>query len=282
MKKMLYVSSLIILASFLFSCLSMSTEKPVNTKDYGVYNPTNVPEEELCTIIIDQFVLVVMMNDDAKVGWNEKFTEKTVKIPSGVHTFYSFYNDRQRISTGFVPVIGQLEKGNTYLLKGTIANKRIQYQIVLYNDRQKGTDVTLNINRLQGNDPTTLSKYIKYVLNPVSSEKGNTIKLENENYFLLFEPDMVYTLTEKTTGKISKGRSGFSMDFSMTNGKIFLYETDIERMSKQQFLASHYQENAQIILIPINCTENKVTYKYEKPAELQGNEITFSITEIKK
>jgi hypothetical protein len=270
------------LGYFLYSCLSTSTEKSVNTKDYGVYNPSNVPEEYLCTIIIDQHILVNKFDDDEKVGWSITFTEKTVRIPSGVHTFYAFYADRQRMSTGVVPVIAQLEKGNTYLLKGNIANQRIQYQIVLYNDGQEGADVTLNINRLQGNDANTLSIYIKYVLNPTSDETGNSIKLENNNYILLFEPDMVYTLTDKITGRINKGRVGFSMDFSMTNGKVFLLETDIERMSKQQFLSSRYQENAQIILIPINCTENEVTYRYEKPAEQQGNEIIFSITEIRK
>jgi hypothetical protein len=281
MKKIMYLFVIFIFTFVLFSCFSTPTAKPVQTRDYGIYNPSNVPEENLCTIIIDQYIIINRFNDDNKVGWNTTFTEKTVKIPSGVHTFYINYVDRQVMSMGSVPVIGQLEEGNSYLLKGTIIGQRIQYQILLFNDRQEGADVSLNINKLQGNDLSTLSTYIKYVINPTMNEVGNTVKLENDIYILTYRPDLVYTLTDKRTGRTIEGRRGFVMDFTMTNGKTYLFETDITKISSQQFLEGNYQENAQTILVPINCTEREVTYKYEKPIELQGNEIVFTITELR-
>jgi hypothetical protein len=253
----------------------------VTSKDYGVYNPSNVPIEDLCTITIDQYIIVNKFDDDSKVGWNISFTEKTVQVPSGLHTFYVNYIDRQMISMTTAPVICQLEKGNSYLLKGIITGQRVQYQMVLFNDKQEGADVSLDINKLQGNNPGMLSTYIKYVMNPTMNNVGNTVKLENNIYTLMFKPDLIYTLTDKRTGKITEGRRGFEMNFAMTNGKAYLFETDITKMSVQQFLDSNYQQSSQIILVPLNCTEREVTFKYEKPIELLGNEITFAITEIK-
>jgi len=277
MKKLIFMST--ILTLLIISCVSTTATKTVNTRDFGVYNPSNVSEDQLCTIIIDQYVIINQFNED-KVNWNITFTEKTVNIPSGVHTFHVHYVSRQGMSASTTPVIGQLEKGNTYLIKGTLVGQRIQYKIVLFNDRQEGEDVSLNVNRLQGNDASALSNFIKYVLNPTMDGVENTVKLENDNFILLFEPDMVYTLTNKLNRDTIIGRRGFSMDFRMTEGKLFLLEINVKQMSRQQFLASNYQENAQIILVPINCTENEVVFKYERPIGQQGNIIRFTITKI--
>jgi hypothetical protein len=199
------------------------------------------------------------------------------KIPSGIHSFSVKYNDGQRFSIFPMTVIGTFENGNTYLLKGTIVGQQVKFDILIYNDNVEGESVALDLNKLRGNDPGMLSQYIKYVLNPTMEEVGNTVVLENEGYILSYKPDMIYTLTDKNTGETSMGRRGFSMDFAMGSGKTFLLETDIESMSKDQFLASNYQEDSQIILIPVACTENEVTYRYEKPVDLEGTEITFFV-----
>ena len=131
------------------------------------------------------------------------------------------------------------------------------------------------------NNPNMLSIYIRNVMNPTMDGADNTVHLENDEFILLFEPDMVYTQINKKTENIIQGRRGFIMNIIMTEGKLYLYETDIESMSRQQFLASDYRNNSQTILVPINCTGDTVTYLYERPIELRGNEITFTIREIK-
>jgi hypothetical protein len=247
--------------------------------DRGTYNPTNVPEEDLSILYIHDYIDVQEI-DNAEVNWRLRQKAQAVKIPSGVHSFSVSYHDGRRFTFFPMTVMGQFAKGNTYLLIGLINGQKIDLHIMLYNDKVVGEEVTLDLNKLQGNDTDIISTYIKYVLNPTMDEVGNSVKLENEKYILIYKPDMVYSLTDKESGITSEGRRGFSTDFRMTGGKTFLLETDISNMSRQQFLSSKYDENAQIILIPIDCSEREVIYKYEKPNDLQGTEIKFDIIEI--
>lgn len=264
-------------AVFFMATLLSCTSTPI---DRGIYNPTNVPEEDLSILYIHDYIDVRQM-DNAKVDWHlQGQTPQLVKIPSGVHSFSVSYHDGVRFTYLPIVVIGQFEKGNTYLLKGIINGQRVDVHIVLYNDNVEGEDVTLDMSKLQGNDPSVISKYIKYILNPTSKEVGNSVRLENDRYVLTYKPDMVYSLTDKESGITSEGRRGFSTDFNVTSGKTFLLEIDISTMSSQQFLSSKFDENAQIILIPVDCNEHEVTYRYEKPIELQGTEIKFTILEI--
>jgi hypothetical protein len=269
-KNMVYI--VVFFISTLLSCTSV----PI---DRGTYNPTNVQEEDMSILYIHDYINVQLM-DNVKVNWHVQGQRpQIVKIPSGVHSFSASYHDGRRF-TFFMTVIGQFTKGNVYLLKGVINGQKVDLHILLYNDKVEGEEVTLDMDKLQGNDAGIISQYIKYVLNPTMDEVGNSVKLENEKYILIYKPDMVYSLTDKETGITSEGRSGFSTDFRMANGKTFLLETDISSMSRQQFLSSKYDETAQIVLIPIACNEREVTYKYEKPNELQGTEIKFTIMEI--
>jgi hypothetical protein len=273
MRKNIYWISVVCIGLFA-SCISVP-------KDRGIYNPNSVPEEQLSTLYIHDNIDVQKM-DEQEVDWNAYSQKQIVRIPSGVHAFTLRYNDGVRFTPFPMTVIGQFDSGKTYILKGVIDGQRVKSRIARYENEQEGEDVTLDLNKLQGNDPSVISTYIKYILNPTMDEVGNSVKLENEEYVLLYLPDMVYTLTDKKTGETTQGRRGFSMDFRMTSAKIFLLETDINEMSKEQFLKSEYEDNAQIVLIPIQCSENEVTYRYERPSDLQGVEIVFNITEIKK
>ena len=126
-----------------------------------------------------------------------------------------------------------------------------------------------------------IERYREFVLNPTMNSIRNSVRLENEQYILLFMPELIYRLTDKETGITTEGRSGFRMNITMTEGKLFLLETDNTRMTMEQFLSSQYTENAQTVIIPIACSKNEVSYVYEKPLELKGTIITFGITEIR-
>ena len=252
----------------------------------GDHNPAGLPEDDLVTLNVFNFVSVYRVNDDM-VDWpKNSMKQQVVKIPAGVNTFLVTANDGRFYTLFPMQVAGLFEKGNTYYLKCK-ANRekngyRASFHIFLYNDNKEGKEVTLDLAKLRGNDSSVISKYIKYVLNPRMDEVGNSVMLENGRYILMYKPDLIYTMTDKETGTITEGRAGFNMDLLMTNGKAFLLETDISAMSSKDFLASKYTENAQIVLIPVKCSETEVTYRYEKPIEVRGTEITFSITEIQK
>lgn len=255
---------------------------PKNPIDRGIYNPDNVPEESLSTLYIHDFISIQEMNGEA-VDWSVPRPEpQIVKIPPGLHSFAVKYHDGSVFTPLPMTVIGEFDSNKTYLLKGTINGQWIDLHILQYENGQEGEEVALDLKKLRGGDTGVIPAYIKYVLNPTMANVKNSVKLENKDYILLFLPDMAYTLTDKKTGKTAEGRRGFSIDVRMTNGKTFLLETDITKMSSEQFLESNYEDNAQIILAPVNCTMNEVTYKYERPDNLRGTEIVFEITEIKK
>jgi len=268
---------------FVVSCAS----QPV---DLGAYNPDNLSEEDLVTLFIQEQVKVQQI-DNEKVNWSVGDQQMMIKIPSGLHVFQVSYSNSYGRP---IAVMAEFKQGNAYLLSTTQENVRtvpmgngqtarisqISFHIYLYNEKTEGAEISLDINKLRGNDSSMLSAYIKYVLNPGMDGTENTVKMENDTHILMFKPDMVYSLTDKKTGKTSEGRNGFSMNIAMTEGEEYLLETDISKMSRQQFLESKYQESAQIVLIPVNCNEKEVTYRYKKPIELQGKEITFAITVI--
>jgi hypothetical protein len=275
------IKTLALMAGSVLFLLASCASKPVHL---GIYNPERIQEDDLVTLFVDRYIKVNAM-DSIKVDWSEnKYSQRIIKIPPGAHTFSANFDDGNRFTWLPTWVTGLFEKGNTYLLKVVInkekGGNRVSFHIVLYNDNKEGDEVTLDLARLRGNDSSTLSHYIKYVLNPRMKDDGNSVKLENDQCILIYKPDLLYTLTNKETGLTTEGRAGFSMNFSMTTGKAFLLETDISEMSSEQFLASNYSENAQTILVPIACSETEVTYRYEKPLELQGRTVTFSITEI--
>ena len=135
---------------------------------------------------------------------------------------------------------------------------------------------------IRGGDSSVLSRYIQFVLNPKMKEVGNSVRLENERYILVYEPELAYSLTDKETGIISEGRAGFTANIFLTEGKVYLLEADLSVLSIGAFLASNYAEDAQVVLVPVECSAGEVTYVYERPLELRGDRVTFSITEIQK
>jgi len=261
--------------SLLLSCASQPIDK-------GAINPENVPEEDLVTVYINAYTVVDKV-DNIEINWPWDFDKfRFVKISSGDHTFEVRFRSGSSYTMSPVSVPGRFERGNTYLLISEIKGNRVSFHFYLYNDNQKGAEVTLYPNNPPRTDPDIAINYLKYVITPTSDKTENSVRLENENYILLFKPDMVYTLTDKKTRKTTEGRRGFAIDYRMSEGKAYLFETDITKMSREQFLKSNYTEEAQIVLAVTKCSETSVTYKYEKPLELKGTEVTFTITEIKK
>jgi hypothetical protein len=129
------------------------------------------------------------------------------------------------------------------------------------------------------------ASYMRYIVNPVDNT-GSPVRLENDETVIIFKPDMVFELTDKKTGKKTEGRSVFYTSISnernktrMDSAKVYLFESDINRVSLEQFLgnAGNLDERADIILAPLSCDETSVRYLRLKPARFRNKEITFTI-----
>ncbi len=275
MKRALLVSCAL-LAVLLASCVSAP-----RTVDRGIYNPKSAPESDMAVLNIHEYIDVLSL-DGSSVNWStpdKKLSPQVVRIPAGVHVFEVRYHTGSVSSVLPIKVIGQFEKGKEYVILGNVMGNRVSIDIV---DKKAGESVLLDLGKQKGEDPGVLSTYIKYVLNPTMDEVGNSVRLENEDFVILYKPDMLYSMTDKKTGATVEGRRGFQMDFRMKAGKAYLLETDVSKMTKEQFLDSDYAETAQIVWVPVKCSKDSVTYRYERPESLKGREATFSVTEIRK
>ncbi len=271
MKKALVVSILFTVAFFL-SCAGIAP--PV---DRGVQNPAGVPETDLVVLNIHEFINIMAI-DDQKILWSKPFQgirAQVVKVPEGVHVFKVRYNTGHVRSMAEIPVIAKLEKGKEYRIEGFEIGMRVDIQVI---DVATNENVVLETDKLKGNDSSALTAYIKYVLNPTMEGVDKTVKLENDDAIFLFKPDLVYTMTDKKTGKTTEGKRGFAMDFKMSAGKTYLLETDITKMTTKQFLDdSGYEETAQTVMVPVFCDATKVRYKIVKPESANGIELEYSI-----
>lgn len=259
----------------LLSCQSMQT--PV---DRGAINPTNAPDTELATVHFDKYLSIEKI-DDKNPGWvtpEQKGRDQFVKLPAGVHTFSVNFNNGSVYTIFPQTVIGNFEKGKEYAIEGKPAGKKLKLTIT---DSADGKDVAMDFNKLRGDDPGVLPSYIKYILNPTMEKSNKSVKLENADMILVYKPDMTYIQTNKATGTAVSGYAGFIMNFAMSDGKVYLLETDVTKMTKDDFLnKSDYENVAQTVLVPTKCDAKSVTYKYLKPDSLKDTAITFSIEEF--
>jgi hypothetical protein len=135
---------------------------------------------------------------------------------------------------------------------------------------------------------TAAASYMRYIINRIDT--GGSIMLENDETTVIFKPDMIFELTDKKTGKQIEGRSVFYTGLinehnrtKIDGAKVYLVESDINRVSLERFLGNTagLDRKANSILVPVSCTETRVTYLYLKPVQLRNKEISFEIRVIR-
>jgi len=270
---------------FIVSCAS---KPPV---DLGIHNPENNPEEDLITLYINGLCKVEQIDYYEVEPLKSNNIDKIIKINPGTHTFFTkFINERAGFYTNFpMPVTANFEKGNMYYLDFKIESVKdgyiVLFHIYLYNDEKTGKEVT---GEPLENLTAILTLYSSNVISPPN--QGKSVKLENNKYTLVFMPEGVYTQTDKESGITVKGKYVHT-DFDLINnpflisfmGKVFLFNADAEvtrrgTMGRREELNP---EAANTILYLINASETEVVYRYEKPSELKGTQITFNIIKSK-
>jgi hypothetical protein len=127
------------------------------------------------------------------------------------------------------------------------------------------------------------SAYRQYVLAPLSDGSTDFVRLESADMILAFDSNMAYTMTDKRTNTAKSGKMGFAGGMTKKNlntvesSKVYLWETDA---AGTQAPGIDFEKSAQTVLIPVSCTAENVTYKYERPQALFNQAVSFTITRV--
>jgi hypothetical protein len=246
--------------------------------DRGTFNPIGADEKQLVTVKISPN-LAISKVDNYQVHWTKPDNNysQIVKMSPGIHVFEVSYNDGSTWTLQPISAVAKLSAGGSYTVSQSINGNRISIQIT---SKKEGVEQSalFNMNSLSEDDGP-LSTYVINVFNPTLSNPDAKILLSNDSKDIVFEHDLVYRLTDKTTGKKTEGRYAIEMDFTM-GGRIYFVETDISALSSEAFLGSDFRQQAQTIASPIACDGATVTYSYSKPEALNGQEEIFTITDL--
>ncbi|MFW5716909.1 MAG: tetratricopeptide repeat protein [Spirochaetota bacterium] len=136
----------------------------------------------------------------------------------------------------------------------------------------------LNVRALRGDADTPLSRFIRDVLNPTMDGVDQTVTMANDDLTLVFKPDLLYTLTDRATGRIERGRRGFDMDLAVQAGRVYLLPVDPSTMSRDEFLEeSDYKDRAPVVLRGVDSDGSFVTFEYVRPEERAGERLVLEI-----
>jgi hypothetical protein len=275
-------------AGILVFCLAFMAMSCASLMDRGIFKGEGIAEGDLARLGIDNSLKIEAV-DGEKVSWNNfnfwanARKPQCVKLKPGSHVFKVKYDDGMMYTPVAQTVVAYLDTGKSYTMKGKLGLSEIgRLNISIHVFDEGGKQVSLGAASLGGGDSSPISAYLKYVLNHTMKEVGNSVRLENERAVILFKPDMAYEMTDKETGAVSTGRSGFVMDIAMKEGTEYLLEADLEALSMDAFLKSDYEKAAETVWVPVKCTKTSVTYRYLKPESRAGSTETFSITVLEK
>lgn len=269
MKKSTVFTVLIIVLLTLTGCQT--------TQNHGILNE-GADAATLATVTFDRFVVVDSIDGDS-ISWGNNWNNSDfVQIEAGVHTFALMYHDNQgQYTTEPQTVVVLFEAGKSYKVSSVISFVWVNFTVV---DEATGSSVALDLDTLYGNatDSNYMSNFIDAVLNPTMEGSDMTVIEEGDDFILYNEPDMKFTLFDKTTGEIKTGHRGFITDFTFTTGTVYL-KFDNGSVTKDEFLDSNYENDADIIMIVTDCDKETVTYTYIKPDDLKGKVITLTISQ---
>ncbi|WP_144082909.1 hypothetical protein [Salinispira pacifica] len=284
MKNLFRLLFVLIGLALLGSCASMN--------NLGQYVPENMDSSEMVQLTISGSVGVSSINGES-VDWPVSSLMRIgrmVELPAGYYRFSVSYDDGHVYTFGTSPVYAKLEPGRSYRLYGRkgLSSNRINYRVT---DTISNDDAVVleeeyraaHSSSTEQGDIQVIGSYITHVLNHTMDEVGNTVILENEQMILVFQPDLLFTMLDKSTNEITEGRRGFNMNLNTKVGKSYLLFVDPDEMSKDEFLEnSNYPTEAEWAMIPTSASAEQIIYTIERPVERKGEAIPFSITVVEE
>ena len=263
------IAIVVLIATILTSCKSA----PVVVDDLGSYNPDGVSEMELAVLNIDAGLYLKKI-DDYEGNWSfygDKGSSQILRIAPGVYQFEVLTDLQSSISSKSASIVVKIENSKRYLMIKKQESIIVGVNVI---DAYLNESVVLNLNSMQQNRDNAHKIYYDYVVYPTESRLGYSIELESNDSMIRFKPDMVFTMVNKHSGVSISGRYLFK------SGKVYLYETDVNSFSSEDFKNSNYAGIAQMIYEPVLCNGKSVRLKYEKPIEKRDSQEDFFILEI--
>lgn len=267
MKKTLFLLTAIFVLCILTGCQT--------TQKHGIISP-NADAASLATITFDQFVVVDSIDGEAATWQKSANYANQVQIAAGVHVLNLKYHDNQgQYTKEPQDYVVLFEAGKTYRVTPSITFLWVNFSVY---EAETKKSVVLDLDTLYGQaeDENYMSNFIDAVLNPTMEGTDLTVIEECDDFTLYNEPDMRFTLVDKATGEVKTGHRGFVTDFTFSKGTVYLKFDDGD-VTKDEFLDSDYQNDADIIMIVTDCDKKTVTYTYVKPDDLKGKIITLNI-----
>ena len=264
---------LILIAGIFISCATTQHE-PLNR---GIVNPDNIPEEELATLYITEFLGVYKINNE-NVKWEWKIQwsgiqYQVVKIPQGINVLQVGFGTANSHTNSLITISANFESGKTYILtsKRNLANTMLGLYIHLYDEKIIGEEVTIGKEKPRFDYYNTSKKFHKYFITPAEKKK---VKLKSDEYNLELKPGKIFKLTNKKTKVETEGMFEVVRDSRTGMEKIYLLENN-----------NTTRDDAQIILILLDYKEEGyfkkiVQFRFEKPSPLIGKEILFKINQL--
>lgn len=268
MRKNIFVLAAIIVICVLSGCQT--------TQNHGILTP-DADADNLASVTFERFVVIDTI-DGESVSWGNNYSHADiVLLEAGVHTFGLKYHDnRGQYTSNPQSVVVLLETGKNYKVTPSINFIWVNFDVT---DTESQKSASLDIDTLYGKaeNKNFMSDFIAAVLNPTMEGTDQTVIEDCDDFTLFNEPDMRFTIFDKKTGEVKSGHRGFITDFTFTSGTVYLKFDDGD-ITKDEFLASNYQEDADIIMIVTDCDKKTVTYTYVKPDDLKGKVVTLSIS----
>lgn len=267
MKKAIFFLAAIIVMCALTGCQT--------TQNHGILN-AGADVDNLATVTFERFVVIDTIDGDT-VAWGDSWNSTDiVQLEAGVHIFgLKFHDNQGHYTSEPQTVIALFEAGKSYKVSSEISFIWVNFNVI---EAESQKSVVLDLDTLYGEaeNENFMSNFIEAVLNPTMEGVDKTVIEECDEFILYNEPEMKFTLVDKATGEIKTGHRGFVTDFTFTNGTVYL-KFDDGSVTQDEFLASNYQEDADIIMIVTDCDKENVTYTYIKPDDLKGKIITLTI-----
>ncbi len=256
-----------------FILLTSCQSSPVSVEDLGSYNPDRVSEMELSVLSIDTNLDLTKI-DSYKGNWGFYKDEgliKELKIAPGIYSFEVLTSLESSILEINISIVVRIESEKRYRMVRRQQSMMISVDVV---DVYTNKSIVLDLKSMRQDRADAHAVYYNFAVYPTEDRLGYTIELENKDSVIAFKPDMVFTMINKNSRESISGR------FLFESGKVYLYETDLDSFSNEDFKNSNHAGIAQIIYEPVLCNGESVRLKYEKPMERRGSEEEFFIVEI--
>ena len=176
--------------------------------------------------------MITMKETGAFTGIEESI--KKLRIAPGIYRFEVLTRLESSMLDINISIVVKIENEKHYRMMSRQQSMMISVDVV---DVYTNESVVLDLKSMRQDRDDAHAVYYNYAVYPTEDKLGYTIELENEDSVIAFKPDMVFTMSSKNSSESISGR------FLFKSGKVYLYETDLNSFSNEDFKNSNHGRN---------------------------------------